>query len=174
MTDDLRVNLKSLKRTEGARQEFCVRGSLGETIQTGLAAIPSGEVITVAGSLESVGDGVLVTATVRGRGNATCSRCLAEFTFPAQASFQELFVYPEHAPAYHDEDVLFIVNEWIDLAAVVRDALILDQSPSPLCKPDCRGLCPRCGADLNTDPSHRHDETVDARWSALAEWGRMS
>ncbi len=42
---------------------------------------------------------------------------------------------------------------------------------APLCRPDCRGLCPVCGADLNEDPAHEHrDDPVDPRLAALADW----
>jgi len=39
-----------------------------------------------------------------------------------------------------------------------------------LCRPDCRGLCPQCGADRNTEPCRCEERTIDPRWAALAGW----
>jgi uncharacterized protein len=49
----------------------------------------------------------------------------------------------------------------------VREAVLLDLPLAPLCRPDCAGLCPECGADLNAgDCGHRPNAT-DPRWTAL-------
>ena len=47
---------------------------------------------------------------------------------------------------------------------------MLDLPFQPLCRPDCRGLCPTCGSDLNRDPDHTHEVTVDPRWSGLEKF----
>ena len=54
----------------------------------------------------------------------------------------------------------------IDLTPLLLEELILATPLAPLCREDCAGLCPVCGEDRNLRP-HAHDETVDARWSAL-------
>jgi uncharacterized protein len=56
----------------------------------------------------------------------------------------------------------------VDLTPLLREELILATPLAPLCRPDCAGLCPVCGEDLNLRP-HAHDEAVDQRWSALRE-----
>jgi uncharacterized protein len=61
-----------------------------------------------------------------------------------------------------DEDVL-------DLAAWARDALALAMPAQLTCRPDCAGLCPECGANLNEDPGHQHEPGPDPRWSKLSE-----
>jgi uncharacterized protein len=48
--------------------------------------------------------------------------------------------------------------------------VVLDLPFSPLCTEDCRGICPVCGADLNDDPDHGHDDDVDPRWGDLQQW----
>ncbi len=55
----------------------------------------------------------------------------------------------------------------LDLAAWARDAYVLALPQTLLCKPDCAGLCPDCGADLNADPDHAHERAPDPRWAAL-------
>ena len=61
-------------------------------------------------------------------------------------------------------------NEELDLGAWARDALALALPAQLLCKPDCAGLCPVCGADLNTaGPEHAHEAEPDPRWAKLRE-----
>jgi uncharacterized protein len=54
----------------------------------------------------------------------------------------------------------------LDIEPALRDAVVLALPLQPLCRDDCPGLCPQCGARLADDPEHEHDET-DARWAAL-------
>ena len=167
------LSLRELKRTPGAKKDFSLQGCFPIEIVTGLISWPAQRYADLTGTLESVGDGVLVKGTADVLLEAECSRCLTVFPMPTQAEFQELFVYPEHQTEYEAEDVSLIHEETIDLADLVRDSIILVQPLIPLCQPDCLGLCPSCGAELNTDPEHGHDDTVDSRWLGLAEWGKM-
>src|SRR5689334_7774428 len=57
----------------------------------------------------------------------------------------------------------------LDLAAWARDALALTLPAQITCRPDCAGLCPQCGANLNEDPDHQHEPEPDQRWSKLSE-----
>jgi len=168
------ISLRGLKKTQGAIKEFSFLARFGETIDNGLVILPGGRDVEVDGTLESVGDGVLVTATVSAELDAQCSRCLAQFTLPVEVDIQELFIYPEHGREYEEEDVTPIHDEMVDLTEAVHDAVILEMPLIPLCSEDCLGLCPTCGADLNADPDHGHGDTVDSRWLSLTQWGKMS
>jgi uncharacterized protein len=66
------------------------------------------------------------------------------------------------SPYVDGEDVL-------DVAAWARDALALALPAQIVCRPDCRGLCAECGADLNADPEHEHEKAPDPRWAKLRE-----
>jgi DUF177 domain-containing protein len=55
----------------------------------------------------------------------------------------------------------------IDLTPLIREEVILATPQAPLCRPDCKGLCPTCGLDLNESP-HEHEQGVDERWGQLA------
>ena len=77
---------------------------------------------------------------------------------------QELYFYPGKEM---EEDESLIVDELIDLEEALRDAVVLELPFTPLCEDDCLGLCPECGADLNDDPEHTHDQRIDPRWEKL-------
>ena len=62
---------------------------------------------------------------------------------------------------------LQIVGEQLDLRPVVRELVLLDAPSTPLCRPDCAGLCPTCGVDRNSQACQCEPPPVDPRWSAL-------
>ena len=78
---------------------------------------------------------------------------------------------PDHAGRGHaeedDDDLLLLDGDYLDLEQPLRDAVVLALPLAPLCRDDCPGLCPECGARLADDPAHSHDAT-DPRWAALA------
>jgi uncharacterized protein len=91
--------------------------------------------------------------------------------------FQELYVYPDKLDSESDDadsedEVRYLIGDLLDLEPVLRDAVVLDLPFQPLCRPDCAGLCPECGTDLNADPEHQHDTPVDPRWTGLSSWPR--
>lgn len=141
--------------------------------ELGIAVIgvPAGSPVDIDVKVESAGEGVLVTGTATVGLVGQCVRCLADLSQHLVADIQELYFYPDNAPDDEDEDEVYeLVGELLDLEAVLRDAVVIDLPFQPLCRPDCRGLCAQCGADLNADPDHEHAEPIDPRWAALGEW----
>jgi uncharacterized protein len=63
----------------------------------------------------------------------------------------------------------YVVDDKLDLSGWARDAAALELPDKILCRPDCAGLCPLCGRNLNDEPHAHEDEPVDPRWSVLAE-----
>lgn len=105
---------------------------------------------------------------------AQCARCLTPTATPVHADFAEQFyatVPVEHGVALVEPplDAKTIGSDFkVDLIPLLREEVILVTPVASLCRPDCAGLCPECGDDLNERP-HVHDEAVDVRWSALQE-----
>lgn len=95
-----------------------------------------------------------------------CMRCLAAAAPATAVDAREIHEArtddPELTSPYMSGD------EVLDLHAWARDALALELPRQVLCRPDCAGLCPDCGADLNAaGPEHSHERTPDPRWDAL-------
>jgi uncharacterized protein len=92
-----------------------------------------------------------------------CARCLKDFSDDFQLGIRELFT---HAPL-EEEDHYPISDGEIDLEPLARDNVLLSMPFSPLCKPDCLGLCARCGGDRNLGECSCGPE-IDERWAALS------
>ena len=96
-----------------------------------------------------------------------CMRCLG----PAAPSL-EIDAREVDQPGAGDEDMrspYVDAEEDLDLAAWARDAFALAVPAQIACTPECRGLCPHCGANLNEDPEHAHEPEPDPRWAKLSE-----
>lgn len=94
-----------------------------------------------------------------------CVRCLGEFQQPLEIEVHDLFVYP----ATQAIDPLLTIPETgiLDLGPLVREYLWLDVPMRPVCRPDCKGLCPVCGQDLNQGSCDHPTAEIDPRLSAL-------
>jgi len=133
-----------------------------ENMGTELAAVDAQAPIEGDLMLESVIEGIFVTGTVGGRMTLRCARCLKEFAAAFDVDMNELYVR-EPGP---EDDYVLADDLTLDPEPMVRDAVVLQMPFSPLCKPDCLGLCPRCGGDRNADECTCGAD-VDPRWSAL-------
>jgi uncharacterized protein len=118
-------------------------------------------------------DGVLVRAHLELDEPELCSRCARPLAERVVIDFEEEFqstVDPRSGEAVRqvDPDAFLIdANHMLDLTEAVRQYREVSRVMQPLCQPDCRGLCPRCGADLNLGPC-RCEEAADERWEGLA------
>jgi len=122
------------------------------------------DVAAVTARLESIPDGILVVARVASRARHECARCLTEWDGALEAGFTELFVRRPSA-----DQSLINPDGTIDLGQIVHDELSLAIPADPLCRPGCRGLCPTCGADLNTEPCAGHGDESASPFAALKQ-----
>ncbi|HVM11926.1 MAG TPA: YceD family protein [Actinomycetota bacterium] len=159
------VDVRDLLNRPGSSRELHVSPVL-EDLGTELAAVPAETPVRVTGLLESVVEGILVSGAVSGPVAFRCARCLTEFTRDVRVDVAELFGLDVEDPA---EDTGYIVRDGeLDLEPLIRDSLVLALPFSPLCRPDCLGLCERCGGNRNLGECSCEPE-VDERWSALAD-----
>ena len=156
------VSVHELMHKPGAMRRLDVLLDVPEEFSNAVATIPQGDELELESRLESVHEGILVTATVFGTAKTECSRCLDPMTLPVEVDFQELFAYSLTEP-----DDFVVQEEQIDLEQVIRDAVVLSLPFQPICKPDCQGLCVECGVKWAENPEHVHEAAIDSRWSAL-------
>jgi uncharacterized protein len=96
-----------------------------------------------------------------------CMRCLEPAAPEVDVDAREV-----EQPGVADEELsspYVNADGELDLAAWARDSLALALPAQITCTPECAGLCPQCGANLNDEPDHAHEAEPDPRWSKLSE-----
>ena len=126
-----------------------------EELQLPPADWPAGIEATLG--LDRTGDLVSVRGRLRSAARLECVRCLRTFDLPLTV---EMTVVADRAAGRGrleeqleaDDYMLFHDGRQLDLSEQARESLLLELPITPHCREDCRGLCPRCGADLNEGP----------------------
>jgi uncharacterized protein len=147
----------------GEMREKSLDARVEEGFGIAVIGIAEGATVHLEVRLESLHDGILVSADVDATATGECVRCLDSVEQPIEVEIQELFAYSvDEAFDYA------VVDEHVDLLPLVRDAVVLALPFQPVCRPDCPGLDPETGERLADFPDRKPTEVIDPRWSALA------
>jgi uncharacterized protein len=169
-TRDWKVDLRELGRRAGSMREWEKTVPAPERWGVEMIAVPQGAPVQLRLRLESVMEGVLVSGEVEAPVTGQCARCLEPVEDTLELDVQELYAYEgstTEATSGEDE-VRRIEGDSIDLAPLVRDAVVLTLPLSPTCTPDCAGLCVDCGERLDDLPPDHSHEVIDPRFAGLA------
>ncbi len=165
-----KVDLRELGRRAGSMREWEKTVPALERWGVDMIAVPQGAPVQLHLRLESVMEGVLVSGEVEAPVTGQCARCLEPVEDTLELDVQELYAYEgstTEATSGEDE-VRRIEGDSIDLAPLVRDAVVLALPLSPTCTPDCAGLCVDCGERLDDLPPDHSHEVIDPRFAGLA------
>lgn len=110
--------------------------------------------------------GVTVTGTVAVPWTGVCRRCTEPVEGALAISLKERFCEPPVGTAPEDEEAYLIVEDAIDLAPMVHEAILAELPLAPLCREECLGLCPSCGVDRN-EATCGCVPPRDPRWASL-------
>lgn len=109
--------------------------------------------------------GLVVHVQVQGLTTTQCGRCLVDFELPLKADFTDLYAFSPKM-ASESGSVLPETGQ-LDLAPSIREELLLSIPINPLCRPDCKGLCPVCGENRNTTHCDHTVDEIDPRLEHL-------
>jgi len=152
--------VRDIVRRAGEMREHRVEVAAPAKWGEGLVSVAEGQSIDLDVRLESVHEGILVTAQIDTEYRGVCGRCLIDIAAPVEVEFQELFGYPgDEANDFEVQD------DHVDLETLVRDSIVLSLPFQPVCQPDCPGLDPNTGERLTSDAVP--EAPVDPRWAAL-------
>ena len=112
--------------------------------------------------LESLSNGIAVSGGARATWTGECRRCLAPITESVDVPLDELYQV-----TVEDPDAWPIESDQINLLPMVRENVLLSVPVGPLCRPDCPGFCPVCGADLSETTCGCDTTPRDSRWAVL-------
>ena len=128
----------------------------------------------VSARLKRSGREVRLRGRITGRAEVDCDRCLRSVAIPVEAGFDVTYLPAEdyissEAAELREEDLSLSVfdGETIDVDELVREQLLLALPARALCNEECKGLCPRCGADRNLKQCGCEDREIDPRWAGL-------
>lgn len=111
--------------------------------------------------------GLLLSGDFEALLKVECARCLKEFSYKIHWDMTELFAFNEKSVT--ESGLLLQDDAQIDLAPLIRDYALTEVPISPLCKPECKGLCPICGQDLNTNDCDHQNEDDNSPFSILKD-----
>ena len=112
--------------------------------------------------LESLTDGIVVQGSIDVPWHGSCRRCLRPLSEHSESEVDELYQAVVTNP-----DAFEIVGDQLDLMPMVRELVLLDAPEAPLCRPDCAGLCPVCGVDLNETTCACEAPVHSSPWDVL-------
>jgi uncharacterized protein len=126
-----------------------------------------------AGEVSSIESGFALHGDLSWGGRLECSRCLAAYPFRSDEEFS-LVLYRRQAVGGTERelereelDVYFFEEPEVPVAPIVEERIQMAVPMKPLCREDCRGLCPHCGQDLNEASCPCASNAIDPRWEAL-------
>jgi uncharacterized protein len=132
--------------------------------------------VCVQASVEKRSDQIFVTGSIAVDIECPCSRCLAPVKQRLEGPFTVFADRRRERESEEDMDALqkdrhmvFHDGESFEIGEELREALVLSIPSKVLCKKDCKGLCPTCGADLNNESCNCPTEATDSPWAVLSK-----
>lgn len=109
--------------------------------------------------------GLPIQVNMQASVKALCVRCLTDTQQVLHIDFTEMYAFTKNQAT--ESDLILPEDQYIDLVPLLREYFLLEVPISPLCKEDCKGLCPVCGANLNVNEHTHETDDVDPRLSVL-------
>ncbi len=130
----------------------------------------------VEGSASKKNEQVRMQGTINASVEVACDRCAVPINVPVNTDFDVTYLPVEaltvdaEVTELQEDDLNFAAYEGdtVDIDELAREQILLALPTRQLCREDCKGLCPTCGADLNTGTCQCELQEVDPRWAALA------
>lgn len=160
----MRIDVKPILHTPGKRLDFRFSMDLSELEFAGRR--PISRPVEVEGSVTNTAGLLELELTAESTLDAVCDRCGRSFLQEKRVPFRCLLA--EELQNEDNDEIVLMENGEVDAGELARTAFVLEMDTKTLCSEDCRGLCPRCGADLNLGPCGCGKET-DPRLAVLAK-----
>ena len=161
----MRLDLKDIIHVPGASKDFQFQLDLSQLEFYG--SHPISRPVEAAGTVTNHAGALELTGTARSLLDLACDRCGKEFSREKAVPLDCLLA--DELEDEENDDILLLDGDELDVGEAVTTAFILDMDTKNLCKEDCKGLCPTCGANLNETSCNCGKREVDPRLAALAQ-----
>ena len=160
------LGLSKIIDCPGAAVSFSTSVDLSD-LQYG-SCFPVDEPVTASGTVRNTAGVLVMTGTISTTIHGVCDRCASDFAQSVAYPIDVVLVTELSSEEDEDEWVFPLEGDSADLEDIVRTVFVLNMDSKLLCKPDCKGLCCRCGKNLNDGPC-RCQKELDPRFAALQQ-----
>ena len=157
----MKINIASVLRNDGASKPFSGQIQLGNVQFMG-SNIDFYQPLDIEGRVQNMGGTIEITAHISGSYRVDCSRCSVTVEENIDA---DLFESVESDFSDADEECVTVSGTVIDISGSIEACIFSNVPMQFLCKEDCRGLCPKCGINLNEKECNCEDEVYDPRFA---------
>ena len=158
------LNVKKVINAPGERMDFSFEMDLSDVDFGG--QYPIQRPVVVTGDVRNIAEMVLLSFTAKTVLRSVCDRCMKTFDNPKTVTAQ--YMLAREVQDEENDDIILLENDELDLGELAKTVFILEMDTKTLCSEDCKGLCPKCGADLNRGPCGCRPDT-DPRLAVLAQ-----
>lgn len=123
--------------------------------------------IKVQLSLTNTGRFIVGPGTIKTVLGLQCGKCLQPYSFPLEVDFHVQLCEADPGHGAREEDCIVFKGNEVDLGPIILENIIVNLPLKQVCREDCPGFCPRCGADLGREKCRCQDEEIDPRWDVL-------
>jgi uncharacterized protein len=161
------LDLRSLRVRSGEQFRDERRIELEPFELGGQRYLPVPQTVPAELTITRASTGTVFELRFHARLHGPCFRCLDDAVLDVDVAARE---YQAESPGGDEElQTAYLQDDKLDLSGWARDAVALELPDKILCRPDCAGLCPVCGKNLNDEPHDHGEPEPDSRWAALAE-----
>ena len=165
----MKIDLSQIIKCEGGNISFADAIRIAPLKLMGETIAFSDEV-KIVGNIVNEGEIFRMQADIKGTMEVRCARCAKPLSREFSVPMSETLVQErDNTDSLHDEDVVVFSGSELEIDTLVENSIFLNLPIKYLCKEDCKGLCPRCGADLNEGNCGCSQKEIDPRLAVLSK-----
>lgn len=164
----MKINVAQVKETAGSQQPFNFFTSAKKIAMNGENLwLDADSGIEIKGEVVNNGRLLEVKGVIKAIAKHNCNRCLEDYTALVEIPFAEDYQQADPEMDADNLELAYYEGDEIDIAELVRESILLAEPLKTICKEDCRGLCPKCGTNLNITTCSCDQSVVDPRLAVL-------
>lgn len=164
----MKINISQVRRMSGETAFYDLREEWSQ-FQLGAENIYFLSPVHVQSQVHNTEKLLLARGMIEAELRATCGRCLEEFSYPLNIDFEDELVFEPLATEEQKENALLYDKDEVEISERILEHIVLALPMKFICSPDCQGLCPDCGVNLNHSQCQCSQHKVDSRWADLAK-----
>lgn len=167
----MRVNIAQLRKNKGGTENFHFSESFSP-IRLGSDVFTFRSPLDVQLKVTNTGKSLLVKGKLEAECNVNCCRCLKEFPYQLSLEFEDEWVQEELVSQEQKDTAFIFSKDEFDIDNRIIEHILVHLPMKFICSENCKGLCPKCGADLNKTKCGCEDEDIDPRLEILSRWNK--